>query len=101
MREYVTKQAQYNDDIPLVHAKLNPILDSWQHVVDFEDSTEDELKSNAIDHIMYAQCDPDGDHYLMLDYIVDFRSSTTAFCYSEQNFAKNGCTYRRKYKSGW
>ena len=50
---------------------------------------------------MYAQCDPDGDHYLMLDYIVDFRSSTTAFCYSEQNFAKNGCTYRRKYKSGW
>ena len=83
------------------HAKPNPILDSQQYVVEFEDGNEAELTANAIYQRMYAQCDPDGNQYLMLDSIVDFRRSTTALCYYDQNFVNNGLTYRRRYTAGW
>ena len=42
----------------------------------FEDGTEAELTANAIAQSMYAQCDPDGNQYLMLNSIVDFLRST-------------------------
>ena len=79
----------------------NPILDSLQYIVEFEDSTEAELTVNAIAQSMYAQCDHDGNQYLMLDSIFDFLQSTTALCYAEQNFVKNGRSYKRRSTKGW
>ena len=80
-RVRVTKWEKDNDGNPMGHANPNPIIDSRQYAVEFEDSTEADLTANDIAHSMYAQCDPDGNQYLMLDYIVDFRRSNTAFCY--------------------
>ena len=98
----MTNQARYNNGNNMGHAKPNPILDSRQYVVEFEDGTEAELTANVIAQIIYAQCDPDSNQYLMLDYIADFRRSTTALCYSEQNFViKNGLTYRCRSTAVW
>ena len=70
------------------HGNPNPILDSRQYVVEFEDGTEDELTANAIAQSMYAQCEPYVNQYLMLDSIADFRHSTTALCYYDQTFLR-------------
>ena len=83
------------------HANPNPIIDSQHYVVEFEEVTESQLTTNAIAHSMYAQCDTDGNNYLMLDSIVNFCRSTTALCYSDQNFVKNGHTYRRRSAAVW
>ena len=48
--------------------------------------------ANAIAQSMYAQCDPDVNHYLMLDSIVYLHCSTTDLCYADQNFVNNGRT---------
>ena len=50
---------------------------------------------------MYAQCDPDGNQYGLLDSIINFRRSTTALCYAYQNTKKRGRTYYRRSTAGW
>ena len=97
----MTTQARDSDGNPMGLANPNPILDSCQYIAEFEDSTEAELTANAIAQINYAQCDPDGNQYLMLDSIVDFRQSTTALCYNDQTFVKNGQSYKRRSTKGW
>ena len=69
--------------------------------MEFEDGTESELTANAIAQSMYAQCDLDGNHYLMLDSIFDFLRSTTDLCYADQTFVKNGRSYKRRSTKGW
>ena len=95
-RGCVSKLAQENDGNLMGHDNPNPIIDSRQYVVKFEDGNEDELTANAIAHSMYAQYVPDGYKYFMIDCIVDFCRNTTALCYSDKNFVKNGRTYRRR-----
>ena len=86
-----------NDRNTMVHSNPDPILNSRQYVVELEDGTEAELTANTIAQSMYDQRDPDSNQYLMLDYIVDFRRSTTVLCYADQNLFKNGRTYRSIY----
>jgi hypothetical protein len=49
-----------------------PILDTRTHDVEFEDGTITELTANKIAKCMYAQCDPGGNQYVLLDCFVDF-----------------------------
>ena len=100
-RGRVTARAQDSDGNPMGLDNPNPILDSRQYIVEFQDGTEAELTANAIAQSMYAQCDPDGNHNLMLDSIVDFRRITTALCYAGQTFVKNGRSYKRISTKGW
>ena len=51
---------------------------------------------------MYAQCDHDGNTYVLFDYITNFRQSTNAFCYADQTARKeDGGTSLRRSTSGW
>ena len=56
--------------------------------MEFEEVKEAELTANAIAQSMCDQCEPDGNQYLMLDYIVDFCRNTTALCYADQIFLR-------------
>ena len=47
--------------------------------MEFEDGTEAEVMANAIAQSMYAQCDPNGNQYLMIDSILDSCRSTNDF----------------------
>ena len=92
-RGRVNKKARDNDENPMGRANANPILESHQYVVKFEDSTEAELAANDIAQSMYDQCDPEGNQYILLDSIVEFFRSTTVLCYEDQKFVRNGCIY--------
>ena len=70
-RGRVTKRARGPDGLPFGTANQNPILDSRMYTVEFDDGTEAELTANMIAQSMYAQCDPEGNQYILLDSIVD------------------------------
>ena len=51
---------------------------------------------------MYAQCDPDGNQYVMFDSIFDFRRSTPALFYADQKVLKAyGMSFMRRTTAGW
>ena len=76
----VTKRARDSDSNPLGTAHENPILDTRQYIVQFNDVDEYELAVNVIATNIYAQCNPDGNHYVILDSLIDFCRSTNALC---------------------
>ena len=55
----VVKRLRDNDGNPVGRANDNPILDTREYVVEFDDGMEAELAANSIAQNMYAQCDPD------------------------------------------
>ena len=51
---------------------------------------------------MYAQCDPDGNQYLLLAEIVDHRSMDNAIKFNDQKVVlADGRTYLRRLTAGW
>ena len=74
----VTTRARDSDGNPLGNANDNPILDTCQYIVQIADGDEAELAANVIATNMYAQCNPDGNQYVLLDSLIDYRCSTTA-----------------------
>eukprot|EP00804_Cyclotella_cryptica_P004620 CCRYP_006942-RA/>CCRYP_006942-RA protein AED:0.23 eAED:0.23 QI:0/-1/0/1/-1/1/1/0/675 len=53
-------------------AHHNPALDTRVYEVRFPDSRTEELAANVIAEAVYAQCDADGNQYILLDAIVDY-----------------------------
>jgi hypothetical protein len=58
-------------------ANTNPILDTHKYTFTFDDGDETVLNANLIAEAMYAQCDPDGNQYALLDSIIDHRQLDT------------------------
>ena len=50
---------------------------------------------------MYAQCDIEGNQYLLLDAIVDHRRYMSAIDKSDGHITKNGKKFRRRTTTGW
>ena len=96
------KRARDNDDNVTGRANENPILDTREYVVEFDDGKQAELDANTIAQSMYAQCEPDGNQYGMFYLIVDFRRSSTTLCYADQKFLKaDGRSFMRRTTAGW
>ncbi len=56
---------------PVGLANANPILDTREYTFTFIDGDETVLNANLIAEAMYAQCDPNGNQYVLLDSISD------------------------------
>ena len=98
----VIKRARDNDGMPMGRAHQNPILDTRQYVVEFEDGQQTELAANTIAQSMYAQCDADGNNYLLFDSIVDHRRGTSALTPEDQVIKReSGRTYMRRTTREW
>ncbi len=65
-------QKRDSNGVPVGIAHKQPALDTRVYEVHFPDGRTKELAANAIAEALYAQCDPDGNEYIMLDAIVDF-----------------------------
>ena len=102
MQGRVVKRARDNDGNPIGRSSTNPILDSREYVVEFEDGTDAELAANVIAQSMYAQCDPEGNKYVLLDSITDYRRGPTALSHADQKVTRaNGRTFMRRSTAGW
>jgi hypothetical protein len=69
----ITSQKRNKDGNPIRLANANPILDTREYTFTFDDVDETVLNANLIAEAIYAQCDPDGNHYVLLDSFIDHR----------------------------
>ncbi len=72
-RGRVTEKTRCLDGNPKGVANANPILDTREYIVTFDDGDATELTATLIAESKYAQCDPDGNQYVLLDSIIDYR----------------------------
>jgi hypothetical protein len=97
----VTARKRDIDGNPTGVANANPILDTRAYVVTFDDGDVTELTANLIAESMYAQCDPDGNQYVLLDSIIDHRRLDTATKLSDQTVVRNsGRKFKRRNTIG-
>jgi hypothetical protein len=73
MKGHATFRKRDKDGNPVGLANTNPILDTCEYTFTFDDGDETVLNANLITEAMYAQCDPDGNQYVLLDSIIDHR----------------------------
>ena len=64
------------------------MLDTKSYIVEFGDNDQTDLTANLIAESMYAQCDPDGNQYLLLADIVDHRSMANAIKLADQKVVR-------------
>ena len=82
-------------------SNANPILDTREYEVKFEDGDVTNLTANVIAESMYAMCDKNGDHILLFDAIIDHNKNDKAMTRTEQNFvhSRGKQQYKRSTKS--
>ncbi len=102
MKGRVTSRKRDKDSNPIGLANSNPILNTRAYMITFVDGDETELNANLIAEAMYAQCDPDGNQYVLLDSIIDHKRLDSAIRPSEQKVVRpNGHTYLKHSTIGW
>ncbi len=88
MKGRITSQKWDNDGNPIGLANANPILDTREYTFTFNDGDETALNANLIAEAMYAQCNPDGTQYVLLDSIIDHKRLDAAMRPSDQKVVR-------------
>ena len=101
-RGRVTEHKRDHEGNVIGRYNANPILDTLEYEVKFEDGDVTELTANAIAESMYAMCDENGDHILLFDSIVDRRKNDNAMTISEHKFVDSrGKQQQKRSTKGW
>jgi hypothetical protein len=82
-------------------ANNNPLLDTRVYEVEFPDGHREEYAANMIAESIYAEVDPEGNQYLIMDEITGHQKDENAIT-SEQQWIQNGVNRQmRKTTQGW
>ena len=100
-RGRVVKRKRGIDGEVIGRANTNPILDTRLYEVQFPGGEVTELTANVIAQSMYAQCDADGNEYLLLESFVDYRKESGALTMDEQEIVVRGRKSLRRSTKGW
>ena len=82
----MTERKRDHEGNVIGRSNSNPIIDTREYEVKFEDGDVTELTANVISESIYAMCDENGDHVLLFDAIIDHRKNDNAMKRSEQKF---------------
>ena len=82
-------------------ANPNPILDTRTYEVEFSDGQRTEVAANIIAQNMYAQCDSEGNQYLLLGGIVDHKQNESAVNKSDMWIKRGSNRRMRQTTKGW
>ena len=77
-RATVIGRRRDHDDIPIGRYHSNPILDTREYDIEFEDGTVQAVTANIIAESILSQVDDEGRSYMVLRNIVDHRKTTEA-----------------------
>ena len=75
---------------PIGQRNSNPILDTWSYFVEFPDGTELEYMANTIAKNMWAQCNIDGNQWLLKEAITDHWNDGMAVSHDKAFVEVNG-----------
>jgi hypothetical protein len=82
-------------------ANANPMLDSRTYEIEFPDGSSDEYTANVIAENMYAQCDTDGNHFIIMDCIIDHKKDGHALERADMYIKNVKNKQVRKTTKGW
>ena len=82
----MTERKRDHEGNVIGRSNANPILDTQEYEVKFEDGGVAKLAANAIAESIYAMCDENSDHILLFDAIVDHKKNDKAMTRMEQKF---------------
>ena len=75
--QVVSRRKDHNGN-PIGRSNSNPVLDTRQYVVEFEDGAQEHYTANLIAENMYTQVDKQGKEFALMSEIVDHASDATA-----------------------
>ncbi len=78
----------------------NPILDTYLYDVEFAGCKVATLTGNAIVRVMYTQCVPDRNEYVLPDELFDVKHMDNALMLDQQQITVNGRTLQLKSTKG-
>ena len=87
-RGRVTERKCDHEGNVIGRSNANPILDTREYGMKFEDGDVTKLTANAISESMYSKCDKKGDHILLFDAIVYHKKNDKAMTRKEQKFVE-------------
>jgi hypothetical protein len=76
MKGCVTDPKRDKDGNPVGLANANPILDTREYTFTFNDGKETVMSVSLIAEAMYAQCDPNGNQYVLLTLLLTIKDLT-------------------------
>jgi hypothetical protein len=98
-RGTVKARAKDPDGNPVGKSNQNPLLDTREYLIEFNDGSIDVLTANAIAESMYAQVDAEGRAYSLLDQIIEHKSDGNAL--SKDDAYLPGTRQLRRTTKGW
>lgn len=99
---HVKKRVVDDDGKPVGVANNNPLLDSRMYEVEFLDGSTETLAANIIAENLLAQVDEHGHRQMLLDEIIDHRTTSEAVPKSEGYITtKNGTKRKVRTTKGW
>jgi hypothetical protein len=97
----VTGRKQGLDGVARGKASANHILDTRTYNVEFPDGRSEEYMANLIAENMYAQCDEEGNQFLMLQDIVGHKTDGHTVERADIYIKVGSNTQIRKTTKGW
>ena len=98
----VTKRLRDDEGNPVGMASANPLLDSRAYEVEFADGNVEELTANIIAENLIAQVDKEGHRQMMLEEIIDHRTTPEAIPMGQGTYVNQYGVRRQKQTTrGW
>jgi hypothetical protein len=80
----------------------DPMLDTSEYVIEYEDGTSDRMFANTIAKNIYTQVDEEGKHLTLLKEITDHKKSNDAIDITNGFITMpNGKRVRKRTTKGW
>mgnify|MGYP003321204368 FL=1 len=98
----VIKRARGADGQLKGKAHKNPLFDSREYLVEFEDGAIREYTTNLIAESIYSQVDDEGQHYTIIDEIIDHKKDNSALEQKDGfTCTRSGNRVAKKTTRGW
>lgn len=98
----VVKRLRDKDGLPISTANDNPILDSRDYEVEFQDGYKASLAANAIAENLFAQIDDEGNRHVLFQEIIDYRTTGKQVLQQDAFITtRMGTRRRRETTLGW
>ncbi len=101
LRGTVTSRKRDTDGKPIGSSNPNPILDSREYLVCFEDGTEDTYTANLIAECIYSQIDDKGRQLLLMQEIIDHKKTARALSEEDAYYSTKSGPKPKRTSRGW
>ncbi len=98
---HVVSRKRDTDGNPAGVANTNPLLDTRVYNVEFSDGHQEEYAANIIAENIFAQVDPEGNQYLLLDEITGHHSDSSALEKKDMWIQNGANRSMRQTTAGW